>query len=92
VSFAVGYPPIGATPIPNFWGMLIATVCLLQLITGVVLDRGYDILLPRFFVVAIFYPLIYWILMAVITVTTTPLGFNVNRQKRKYTLWKPIRE
>ena len=32
------------------------------------------------------------ILMAVITVTTAPMGLNVNRQKRKYTLWKPVRE
>ena len=92
LSYAVGYPPVGASPIPNFWGMLIATVCLLQLITGVLLDKGYDEHLPRYFVVAVFYPLIYWILMAVITVTTTPQGLNVNRQKRKYTLWKPIRE
>jgi len=92
ISYAVGYPPVGASPIPNFWGMLIATVCLCQLVTGVLLDKGYDKELPRFFVVAVFYPLIYWILMALITVTTTPLGLNVNRQKRKYTLWKPIRE
>ncbi len=92
VSYAVGYPPIGASPIPNFWGMLIATVCLAQLITGVVLDRNYDRDLPRYFVVAVFYPLVYWILMAAITVTTAPLGLNVNRQKRKYTLWKPVRE
>ena len=92
VSYAVGYPPTGASPIPNFWGMLIASVCLLQLFTGVMLDKNYDDRLPRYFVVAVFYPLIYWILMAVITVTTAPLGLNVNRQKRKYTLWKPIRE
>jgi biofilm PGA synthesis N-glycosyltransferase PgaC len=92
VSYAFGYPPIGASPIPNFWGMMIATVCLLQLITGVVLDRGYDIRLPRYFVVAVFYPLVYWILMAAITVTTAPAGLNVNRQKRRYTLWKPVRE
>ena len=91
-SYAVGYPPIGASPIPNFWGMLIATVCLAQLLTGVLLDRNYDEVLRRYFVVAVFYPLIYWILMALITVTTTPLGLGVNRQKRKYTLWKPIRE
>lgn len=91
-SYSVGYPPIGASPIPNFWGMLIATVCLGQLFTGVMLDRSYDRGLPKFFVVAIFYPLIYWILMAIITVTTTPVGWGVNRQKRKYTLWKPVRE
>ncbi|MBE0567003.1 MAG: poly-beta-1,6 N-acetyl-D-glucosamine synthase [Krumholzibacteria bacterium] len=91
-SYALGYPPIGASPIPNFWGMLIATVCLLQLLTGVILDRGYDVKLPRYFVVAVFYPLVYWILMAVITVITAPAGLNVNRQKRRYTLWKPVRE
>jgi biofilm PGA synthesis N-glycosyltransferase PgaC len=91
-SYAMGYPPVGASPIPNFWGMLIATVCVLQLVTGVVMDRNYDRTLPRYFVTAVFYPLIYWILMAVITVTTHPLGLRVNHQKRKYTLWKPVRE
>ncbi|MBD3220142.1 poly-beta-1,6 N-acetyl-D-glucosamine synthase [bacterium] len=92
VSYSLGHPPLGASPIPNFWGMLIATVCVLQLVTGVVLDRQYDITLPRYFVTAVFYPLIYWILMAVITVTTHPLGARVNRQRRQYTLWKPVRE
>ena len=71
---------------------MIATVCLLQLFTGVMLDRSYDQLLKKYFIVAVFYPLIYWILMAVITVVTAPLGWNVNRQKRKFTLWKPVRE
>lgn len=92
VSFAVGYPPVGASPIPNFWGMLIATVCLVQLLTGVALDRHYDDKLPRYYLVAVFYPLVYWILMAVITVITAPRGFMVNRQKKRITLWKPIRE
>ncbi len=92
VSYAVGYPPRGASPIPNFWGMMIATMCLVQLLTGVILDRAYDQVLKKYFIVAVFYPLIYWILMAVITVATAPAGLNVNRQKRKYTLWKPIRE
>jgi biofilm PGA synthesis N-glycosyltransferase PgaC len=92
ISYALGYPPVAASPIPNFWGMLIATVCILQLIIGVVLDRHYDAKLPRYFVTAVFYPLIYWILMAVITVTTHPLGARVNRQKTRYTLWKPVRE
>jgi biofilm PGA synthesis N-glycosyltransferase PgaC len=92
ISYGVGYPPRGASPIPNFWGMMIATMCLVQLLTGVILDRIYDGALKKYFIVAVFYPLIYWILMAVITVTTAPLGLNVNRQKRKNTLWKPIRE
>ena len=72
--------------------MLIASLCLVQLLTGVVLDRGYDERLPRYYVMAIFYPLVYWILMAVITVLTTPRGWLVNHQKRKVTQWKPVRE
>ncbi len=92
LSFAMGYPPVGASPIPNFWGMLIATVCLAQLYTGVVLDRGYDPALPRYYIIAIFYPLVYWILMAVITVVTAPRGMWVNRQRNKITQWKTVRE
>lgn len=92
VGYALGHDPKGASPVPSFWGMLIASVCVIQLLIGVLLDRGYDKRLPRYFVVAVYYPLIYWILMAVITVTTHPLGASVNRQKKRYTLWKPVRE
>lgn len=92
VSYLVGYPPVGVSPIPNFWGMLVATVCLLQLATGVMLDNPYDRGLKKYFFVAVFYPLVYWILMAVITVMTAPQGLSVNRQKRRVTLWKPVRE
>jgi biofilm PGA synthesis N-glycosyltransferase PgaC len=92
VSYLVGYPPVGVSPIPNFWGMLVATVCLLQLATGVMLDNAYDRELKKYFFVAVFYPLVYWILMAVITVMTAPQGLSVNRQKRRITLWKPVRE
>jgi len=52
----------------------------------------YDEFLRKAFIVAVFYPIIYWILMAVITVTTAPMGLNVNRQKQKVTRWKPVRE
>ena len=33
ISYLVGYPPVGGSPIPNWWGMLMATVCLGQLLT-----------------------------------------------------------
>ncbi len=92
ISYLVGYPPVGASPIPNFWGMMIASVCLLQLLTGVLLDRKYDRGLGRYYLVAVFYPLVYWILMAIITVVTAPRGWRVNRQGRRITRWKTIRE
>ncbi|HPF35415.1 MAG TPA: glycosyltransferase [Candidatus Krumholzibacteria bacterium] len=92
LSYFVGYPPVGASPIPNLWGMLIGTTCLLQLGVGVLLDRKYDRHLGRYYVVAVFYPLVYWILMSVITVITTPRGWSIHRERDQVTLWKPVRE
>ncbi|MFN8179356.1 MAG: glycosyltransferase [bacterium] len=91
LSYAVGYPPVGASPIPNWWGMSMATVCLAQLLTGVLLDRRYDYRLGRSFAIAIFYPLIYWMFLAVVTVRSTPRGFLVPPQ-RKGTQWKTRRQ
>lgn len=61
------YAPLGSSPIPNLWGMLIATACLTQLLAGALMDRRYDYQLMRYFPIAIFYPIVYWMLMSVIT-------------------------
>ncbi|MCA9753111.1 MAG: poly-beta-1,6 N-acetyl-D-glucosamine synthase [Gemmatimonadetes bacterium] len=91
LSYAVGYPPIGGSPIPNWWGMLMATVCLGQLLTGVLLDRRYDERLGRSYVMAIIYPLIYWMFLAIVTVRSTPRGF-FRSPTRKGTQWKTRRD
>lgn len=91
LSYAVGYPPVGASPIPNWWGMSMATVCLTQLLTGVLLDRRYDHELGRSYFISIFYPLLYWMFLAVITVRSTPVGF-LRRPERKGTQWKTRRD
>ena len=91
VSYSTGHPPVGASPIPNWWGMLIATLSLLQLGTGVLLDHRYDKEVVRFFPVAVFYPLVYWMLMSVITVVSTPRGL-FGTAPRGPTLWKVPRE
>ena len=67
VSQLVGYRPLGVSPIPNLWGMLVATACITQLLTGALMDRRYDEELMHHFPVAIFYPLVYWVLMTLIT-------------------------
>jgi biofilm PGA synthesis N-glycosyltransferase PgaC len=67
LSKLFGYSPYGASPIPNFWGMTIASACLLQLLVGALVDRQYDRRIMRCFGEAIYYPLIYWTLMATIT-------------------------
>ena len=92
VSLAVGYPPAGVSPIPNWWGMLIGTTCILQLLTGVLLERRYDRGIPLYFYVAVFYPIIYWLLMAVVTVLATPMGLAVRTVRGRVTRWRTPRE
>ena len=91
LSYASGHPPVGASPIPNWWGMLIATLSLVQLGTGILLDHRYDRRVLRHFPVAVFYPLLYWVLMSVITVVSTPKGL-LSTAARGPTRWSMPRE
>jgi biofilm PGA synthesis N-glycosyltransferase PgaC len=92
LSYGAGYPPVGASPIPNWWGMLIGTVCLAQLLTGVVLDRRYDKNLGWYYGVAVFYPLVYWILMACVTAVSSPKGLLLPPGRGAVTRWRTVRE
>ena len=90
LSVAAGLPPVGATPFPNWWGMTIATLALVQLGTGVLLDKRYDPAITRQYPVAVFYPLVYWMLMSAVTVISTPGGLR--RGTRGPQLWHTTRE
>jgi biofilm PGA synthesis N-glycosyltransferase PgaC len=57
LSYAAGLKPLGANPVPNFWGMVIATVALAQLGVGIWLDRHYNRGVGRFYLWAAMYPL-----------------------------------
>src|SRR5918992_823538 len=72
LSYAVGLAPLGANPVPNFWGMVIATIALAQLGVGVWLDNRYNRTVGRYYLWAAMYPLFYWMLMLVVTVYATP--------------------
>ncbi|MCQ9376869.1 glycosyltransferase [Methyloversatilis sp. XJ19-49] len=66
-SWAIGFPPVGASPLPNLWGMAIATLCLIQLALGTLIDHRYDRGIWRYFPYAVFYPLVYWAFLAITT-------------------------
>jgi poly-beta-1,6-N-acetyl-D-glucosamine synthase len=72
LSYAAGLKPLGANPVPNFWGMVIATVALAQLGVGIWLDRHYNRGVGRFYLWAAMYPLFYWLVMLLVTVSATP--------------------
>ncbi|MCA1926699.1 MAG: glycosyltransferase [Thiobacillus sp.] len=88
ISYAVGYPPVGAHPIPNFWGMSIATVCLLQLLLGTRMDRAYDPGTPRYFVYAVYYPIVYWMILSLTTVIALPSLFR--KPARRAITWTSL--
>jgi biofilm PGA synthesis N-glycosyltransferase PgaC len=67
----VGVSVPGVTQFPNAWGMTVATACLAQLLTGVLLDSRYDPTVRRALWIAPLYPLAYWLLMSAVTVRST---------------------
>jgi biofilm PGA synthesis N-glycosyltransferase PgaC len=90
VSYSIGLPPIGASPIPNLWGMTIATICLVQLFAGAWVDRRYDPGIVRFVPYAVWYPIVYWAFLAVTTVVALPWLFR--RPGRRSVRWDTARE
>jgi len=90
-SYLAGVPPVGASPIPNWWGMLVATLCLGQLVVGVAMDSKYDKSVLRAFPLAIFYPIVYWTQMAPLTVLATPVGFFRPVRHGDVSQWKTKR-
>jgi biofilm PGA synthesis N-glycosyltransferase PgaC len=74
----IAYPAhvlnFGANPIPNFWGMLIASIAIIQTSFGIWLDGRYDRRVRRYLWWAPLYPLIYWVLTALVAVRSTGGG------------------
>jgi biofilm PGA synthesis N-glycosyltransferase PgaC len=91
LSYSVGVPPVGASPIPNWWGMTIGTLCLVQLFTGVMIDSRYDRTVLRHYPIAVTYPIIYWMLMSTITVIAAPAGLFRRNRRGTVTQWKTQR-
>lgn len=85
-ALLMGQAPAGVSPFPNLWGVVIATLAIVQLGIGMALDRRYDRGLLRDAPIAVLYPIIYWMLMALITVVSTPRGLFGDR-KRGLSRW-----
>jgi len=89
LSYAVGLEPLGSNPVPNFWGMVIATIALTQLAVGLWLDSRYNRGVGRFYLWAPMYPLFYWGVMLLITIAATPGALVGRRAKTSH--WKTER-
>lgn len=90
ISYAAGYPPVGAHPIPNQWGMVIATLAMLQLLAGTLMDRKYDPDTPRYYPYAVYYPIVYWMILAVTNFVSIPWLFR--RPAKQAIHWRTQRK
>jgi poly-beta-1,6-N-acetyl-D-glucosamine synthase len=91
-SYAVGHSPVGASPIPNWWGMVIATLSVIQLTVGALLDSRYERGVLRALPVVVLYPLAYWMFMSLVTVVATPQGLRPRRESRTVARWRTLRQ
>jgi biofilm PGA synthesis N-glycosyltransferase PgaC len=77
-----------ATLLPGWSGSLLEVVCLLQFLTGLVLDSRYEGLrLMRQLFWAIWYPALYWVITAGTSVVALPLALR-HRGGNGHAVWR----
>ena len=90
LALATGVYGFGGNPIPNFWGLLIASVLVVQISIGLALDGRYDRTVRRYALWIPLYPLVYWMLSAAAAVRGTLPGLLRSRSTAPVT-WKQQR-
>lgn len=85
----VGVRMDAVSPFPGLWGMIVATVAVVQLTIGVFLDGRYEATVRSSLGYVVFYPLVYWLFMSVATVVNTPRALVFSR--RPVAKWHTVR-
>jgi biofilm PGA synthesis N-glycosyltransferase PgaC len=67
---------------PAFWGLLLATVCLVQAAVALMIESRYEKQLYRLIFWIIWYPFFFWILMLITTLVGFPKALLRRRGKR----------
>lgn len=67
------------TIVPGWTGVIIATVCLVQLLVGINLDHRYDHHLGRLTFWLLWYPALYWLVNCVVSVIALPKAILKDR-------------
>jgi biofilm PGA synthesis N-glycosyltransferase PgaC len=91
VALAAGVYGFAGNPIPNFWGLLIASMLVVQISVGLLLDGRYDPGVRRYALWIPWYPLAYWMLTAAAAVRASaggllatpagPVTWNIDRSR-----------
>ncbi|MEM8769602.1 MAG: poly-beta-1,6 N-acetyl-D-glucosamine synthase, partial [Pseudomonadota bacterium] len=80
--FALPSPLNTATILPGWSGLLLGTTCLLQFAVSLVIDSRYETSLGRTYYWIVWYPMIYWVIQVVTSVTALPRAIFRRRGKR----------
>ncbi len=88
LGWIVPLPPYLAVRsiVPEWNGILLATVCLLQMICGVCVDSKYDKTMYKIIPWLIWYPAIYWLVNCLVTVIAMPKA--VFKKKSALAVWE----
>lgn len=68
--------------LPQWHGLLLAIACMLQILTSMLVDRKYDRGLLRYYFWTFWYPVGFWFINMVTTVTSVPAVLMRSRGKR----------
>jgi biofilm PGA synthesis N-glycosyltransferase PgaC len=70
------------SPLPNWFGAILGTTCIVQFLFSIVIDRRYEGKIGRQFVWIIWYPLVYWLIGMLTTVVAFPKALTKKRGTR----------
>lgn len=86
LKYLVTLPPaLQLTALPQWRGILLGMTCMLQVFTGLYIDRRYDHRLLRYYLWTIWYPVAFWMISMVTTVVAVPRVLL--RDPAKRALW-----
>ena len=92
VGMLFGHSPYGGSPLPNYWGVMIFTCCLGQLLVGVLIDAKYERGVLLEFPFAIFYPCFYWMVMSLSSAIHSTKGFVTKLNLSAPVTWRVERQ
>jgi poly-beta-1,6-N-acetyl-D-glucosamine synthase len=85
--YAIGQAmPIFSNPLyPKWYGAVLCLTCLFEFLVSFVIDRKYEKGIMRYYFWVVWYPLVYWVIIAI---TTVKASYNVLIKKRRSATWK----
>jgi poly-beta-1,6-N-acetyl-D-glucosamine synthase len=76
---------------PKWYGMVLCLVCLIEFIVSFVIDSKYEKKIMKYYFWVVWYPLVYWLMMAITTLKAIYIVLFQRKRKRSATWMSPDR-